>query len=744
MTRTTIRTLALGTLLLTLAAPALGGNPYGAQLCTANDQLFWYIQVSDTHIGASGSDDSNNLRWLATEARSVVQPAFTVVSGDLTDSTNGNWLGLPNGPYQAEWDEYNSILAGSGVDAGNYYDLPGNHDEYNDGTLAYYRANSVQGRATGSTQVSWSRDYPFGSYHFIGVNTAANDGAGFSLFFPFGDHAGLDNGELTFVHDALEQHTGADLTLLFGHHPLEDTGYSDDTWVFYGAAAFAGLLDSYGASDYGYGHTHRASTAFFTGGEEYDTGTVYAIDPGVFYVNVSSLGKASDGNFSVAAVDCNGLSIVTQAMRSWPVVLITAPMDRNLGRSAQPYGYTVPAAPNPLRALVFDSAAVTAVDYRIDGAGDWLPMTAVPANPKLWEATWDGSALAEGDHTLEVRATGTTTRSDLITVRVEGGVTPPVFVDQLATGEIPGSGTVSGSYSDTWALDGAVETLTERLSGGKPASRTSLLEHTWTFTVQPGANVTLFADASADAGEGFVFAWSTDNASFTDLFTVTGAMGAYSATLPNTLSGTLYLRVRDTDRTPGNTSLESLRVDRLLVRTQLQSGGDLPAVPAGLAATALSDSAIALAWNDVADEWGYRIERLDGAWQEIASVAADTTSYTDGGLQAATTYAYRVSAYNGAGSSGYSEEASATTAAGPPISLTASTYKVKLDGFVELAWSGATSANVTIERNGVSIATVPDTGGYTDALGKKPSGTFIYRVCEAGTAVCSNEAAVSF
>ena len=80
---------------------------------------------------------------------------------------DGNWLGLPNGPYQAEWDEYNSILAGSGVDAGNYYDLPGNHDEYNDGTLAYYRANSVQGRATGSTQVSWSRDYPFGSYHRI-------------------------------------------------------------------------------------------------------------------------------------------------------------------------------------------------------------------------------------------------------------------------------------------------------------------------------------------------------------------------------------------------------------------------------------------------------------------------------------------------------------------------------------------------------------------------------------------------
>ena len=51
---------------------------------------------------------------------------------------------------------------------------------------------------------------------------------------------------------------------------------------------------------------------------------------------------------------------------------------------------------------------------------------------------------------------------------------------------------------------------------------------------------------------------------------------------------------------------------------------------------------------------------------EIATVGADVESYSDTGLAAGTTYTYRVRAYNGAGSSGYSNEDSATTDSAPP------------------------------------------------------------------------------
>jgi serine protease len=62
-----------------------------------------------------------------------------------------------------------------------------------------------------------------------------------------------------------------------------------------------------------------------------------------------------------------------------------------------------------------------------------------------------------------------------------------------------------------------------------------------------------------------------------------------------------------------------------------------------------------------------------------------------------------------------------------------------------LSWSGATSANVDIYRNGLLIATVPSTpGSYTDSTGQKGHGTFTYQVCNQGTQTCSNQATVTF
>jgi titin len=93
----------------------------------------------------------------------------------------------------------------------------------------------------------------------------------------------------------------------------------------------------------------------------------------------------------------------------------------------------------------------------------------------------------------------------------------------------------------------------------------------------------------------------------------------------------------------------------------------VPPPPTNLAATAVSSTRIDLSWNDnSSDETGFRIERKTGslgAWAEIATVAPDVRSYQDTGLTAGTTYYYRVRAYNAAGNSAYSNEASATTSA---------------------------------------------------------------------------------
>jgi hypothetical protein len=416
--------LALAACVLLPAHPAVqAGTPAGARYNPLGNEIFWFIHASDLHIGMSGSNDTTRLQWLVTTARNVIQPSFVVATGDLTDSTNGNWLGIPNGPYQAEWDQYKAIVDKAGAGPTFFYDIPGNHDAYSDATFAYYRANSVQGRATGGTQVSWTREFSYGTYHFLGVNSAGNDGRAFSLGFPYGDNAGLDSEELKFIGDELNAQSTARLTFVFGHHPVTDTGQSDDTWLFYGHQDFIGALDTYHASAYNYGHTHDSSQVLFKGNAY--TGSMS--NGGMHYNNVASLGKSSALNYTLMAVDSDGVSSVTRTVNSWPVVLITAPVDKLVGGAVNPYAYTVPASSaNFVRALVFDTGTISLVQFRIDGGATWHPMTRAAGSP-VWQGAWNASALAAGDHTIEVQATGTTIVSDSITVGVTGaGSRPPV------------------------------------------------------------------------------------------------------------------------------------------------------------------------------------------------------------------------------------------------------------------------------------------------------------------------------
>lgn len=90
----------------------------------------------------------------------------------------------------------------------------------------------------------------------------------------------------------------------------------------------------------------------------------------------------------------------------------------------------------------------------------------------------------------------------------------------------------------------------------------------------------------------------------------------------------------------------------------------LPNPPSNLKAAALSSSQISLAWLDNSNnETGFSLERsLDGAnWSPFATVGSNIASYADSGLNAATTYYYRVRAYNSSGNSAYSNISSTPT-----------------------------------------------------------------------------------
>jgi len=96
-------------------------------------------------------------------------------------------------------------------------------------------------------------------------------------------------------------------------------------------------------------------------------------------------------------------------------------------------------------------------------------------------------------------------------------------------------------------------------------------------------------------------------------------------------------------------------------------GGGLtvPSAPGNLMSSAASTSQVNLTWTDnSSNENGFKIERktgTSGSYSLVYTTASNATGWLNTGMSAGTTYYYRIYAYNGAGNSGYSSEATATT-----------------------------------------------------------------------------------
>lgn len=101
-------------------------------------------------------------------------------------------------------------------------------------------------------------------------------------------------------------------------------------------------------------------------------------------------------------------------------------------------------------------------------------------------------------------------------------------------------------------------------------------------------------------------------------------------------------------------------------RINANSAVTSPSVPSSLSASAVSSSQINLSWTDnSSNEIGFKIERKtgSGSYSQIDTAARNTTSYSDTGLSASTSYTYKIRAYNNVDNSAYSSETSATTSA---------------------------------------------------------------------------------
>ncbi len=176
---------------------------------------------------------------------------------------------------------------------------------------------------------------------------------------------------------------------------------------------------------------------------------------------------------------------------------------------------------------------------------------------------------AAGTYTVTMTATNScgsdgVTKVDYVTV------TEPSPVGSVyALSDIVIAGTVSGNYTNTQSSDNSYESITERESGGKPANRNSYLEHKWNFNVPSSSALTFYVEGyrpNNAEGDNFTFAYSTDNNNFTNLVTVNSATEqVYSASIPSSVFGTVYIRVVDTDQSTGAKNLDAVYIDEMYI-----------------------------------------------------------------------------------------------------------------------------------------------------------------------------------
>ncbi len=143
---------------------------------------------------------------------------------------------------------------------------------------------------------------------------------------------------------------------------------------------------------------------------------------------------------------------------------------------------------------------------------------------------------------------------------------PPVDLSTNAVAETPVAGSVSGTFGATTARGGAAQTITEVDSGGKPRDRYDLAEHRWSIPASHGnqtLTVVASTSGSGDADSGFAVEYSIDGTTWVPFATISNGGTLDTTESIGAPTGTVGVRVIDTDRTRGNTTHNSVAVDFL-------------------------------------------------------------------------------------------------------------------------------------------------------------------------------------
>ncbi|MDR0721450.1 MAG: fibronectin type III domain-containing protein, partial [Treponema sp.] len=225
-----------------------------------------------------------------------------------------------------------------------------------------------------------------------------------------------------------------------------------------------------------------------------------------------------------------------------------------------------------------------------------------------------------------------------------------VYRSDAADGEyVAISGEITGlSYTDTGLRN---STTYYYKVAAKNAAGTSPLSGYTSATTLGLVSAPTQVSASAQSESSIAVSWNAvDRAESYILYRSNTLDGEYAA-----ISGD----ITDTSYTDSGLQVSATYYYKVAARNAAGTGEQSPAVavtiaapaiPAGVSATALSASSIRVSWNAVEGAKTYSVYRSDAAEGEYVAVSGSDgtayTSFTNSGLQASTTYYYKVAAKN--------------------------------------------------------------------------------------------------
>src|SRR2546422_394115 len=269
---------------------------------------------------------------------------------------------------------------------------------------------------------------------------------------------------------------------------------------------------------------------------------------------------------------------------------------------------------------------------------------------------------------------------------------------------VANTGSASTTYSDTRLTH--TTTYTYRVSAinsiGTSSPSTTVSATTPIATPTPPTGLAASASSSSQISLGWTAPADNGGSAITGykIDRSTDGGSTWSTIVSN--SGSTATTYSDTGLTPATTY--AYRVSAINAIGTSSPSNTIPATtpiatpspPTGLTPTAVSSSQINLGWTPPSDNGGspitgYKIERsTDGGstWTTlVANTGSTAASYSDTGLAHTTTYTYRVSAINSAGTGSPSTAVPGTTFNVAPSSPTGLTATAVSSSQISLTWT---------------------------------------------------------